>query len=327
MADVLTAIRERIDQAGRRHAWLGFPLGVLKKFSEDRAGHQAALIAYFSFFSLFPLLLAMVTILAIVLRGRPEMQARIVDSALAQFPIIGGQIRQNVGSLSDSGLALVLSLAAALWAGLAGIKAMQNAMDHVWDVPLKDQGGQLKRIARGAIMLGVLGLFAVLATALTGIGTALGEVSPLARGATLTLSIAVNFGLFLLAFRMLTVADVSWRDVMPGAAVAAITWALLQAAGNYLVARHLRNASELYGFFGVVLGLLSWLYLGAQIVLFSAEINVVKRLRLWPRSFGAEPVTEVDRRALRRHAKVEERSPSEKVDARFTDERRRRPAG
>ena len=155
----------KIDRYQRAHPWLGFPLGTVKKFSEDQAGNLAALISYYTFFSLFPLLLALVTILGFILKGDVGLQRRILDSALAQFPVIGNQIHDNVGSLSGNGFALIVGLGGALWAGMAAVDAAQNAMNSVWDVPIKDNPKFFVRRARSFVMLMVIGggLFATAA--------------------------------------------------------------------------------------------------------------------------------------------------------------------
>src|SRR6266498_5469892 len=101
----------RIDAFQQRHPALAFPFGVVKKFGDDQAGNLAALIAYYGFFSLFPLLLVFVTVLGFVLEGNSDLQDSILHSALAQFPVIGDQIRSNVHSLSGSGLSLAVGIA------------------------------------------------------------------------------------------------------------------------------------------------------------------------------------------------------------------------
>ena len=68
---------QRIDAFQQRRKWLAFPFAVVKKFGDDRAGNLAALIAYYGFFSLFPLLLVMVSVLGFILRGHPDLQSRI----------------------------------------------------------------------------------------------------------------------------------------------------------------------------------------------------------------------------------------------------------
>lgn len=278
--------RARLDDVARRRPAIGFPVAVVKKFGEDRAGQLAALIAYYGFFSLFPLMLVFVTVLGFVLRGHAELQARILGSALGQFPIIGDQIRENVGSLSGSALALAVGLAGALWAGLAGVKAAQRAMDTVWNVPMKDRPRFAKATLRAVAMLGVLGGFSLVATALAGVSAGGTDTSMPLKVAGMFASAAVNVVVFVLAFKILTVAELSWRDVLPGAVAAGIAWSVLQSTGSYYVGHQLKNASQTYGFFAVVIGLLSWLYLGAQTTLLCAEINVVRVRKLWPRSIA-----------------------------------------
>src|SRR5207247_11143766 len=92
---------DRFDRFQRQRAWVAFPFAVIKKFGGDKAGYLAALIAYYTFFSIFPLLLVFVTVLGLVLHGNPSLTRSIEDSVLGQFPVIGSQIK--VHSLSGSG--------------------------------------------------------------------------------------------------------------------------------------------------------------------------------------------------------------------------------
>jgi membrane protein len=313
----LRPVLRRLDALQKRHAWLGFPLAVAKKFADDRAGYLAALIAYYGFFSLFPLLLVLVTILGFILGDDSALASRIEDSVLRQLPVIGDQIR--VRSLEGSALALAVGVVGALWAGTGVVAAFQNALDEVWAVPIKSRRGVAAGRARALLMLGVLGAASMAATLLAGLGTSQGSLSVPFKVAGIVSSLLVNLIVFLLAFRVLTVAKVSWRDVLPGAVIAAVAWAALQAIGTYYVNHQLRQASEVYGLFAVVIGLLTWLYLGAQVTLYAAEVNVVLARRLWPRSL-VEDLTDADRATLRGLAKVEERRRDERVDASFGDE-------
>jgi membrane protein len=133
----LRRLLQAVDDFQQRHRWLAFPVAVVKKYGEDQAGQRAALLAYYGFFSLFPLLLVAVTVLSLVLQGRSDLSERVVDSTLAQFPVIGDQIRDEVeGSrLRASGLALVVGAALALWGGLGVAEAAQAAMNGIWNVP------------------------------------------------------------------------------------------------------------------------------------------------------------------------------------------------
>ena len=318
MEAVLGAVR-RADDVQRRKPFLAFPLAVLKKFGEDRAGQLAALIAYYGFFSLFPLLLAFVT-LSGMLFERSDMQDRLVDAALSQFPVIGDQLRRNVQSLPDKGVALAIGIAGALWAGLAGIKAAQNAMDHVWDVPMKRQPSFPIAVLRAVLMLLTLGVFVVLASFLGGIAAGTEDAPIPVRLAGIAGTLVLNVSIFLVAYRVLTVEDVRWRDVVIGALFAGIAWTVLQALGGYVIGHRLESAKETYGFFAVVIGLLTWIYLGAQVTLLGAEMNVVRARNLWPRALDPDRLMEADERALRDHARVEERREEETVDVQFGDD-------
>jgi membrane protein len=314
----------RIDRYQRTHPWLAVPIAVAKKFGEDKAGQLAALVAYYGFFSLFPLLLALVTVVGLVFEGNTGLQERIVGSALAQFPVLGDRIRENVGTLRGSGLALVVGIGGALWAGLGGIKAAQNAMDHVWDVPVKRQPSFLVALLRAFLMLLTLGLFLALSTFLGGVAAGTEDASAPLQVAGIAGSFLLNFAVFWVAFKVLTVADVSWRDVLPGAAVASVLWSALQALGGYIIGHRLESASQTYGFFAVVIGLLTWLFIGAQVTLLAAEVNVIRTKRLWPRSLDPADLTEADERTLRALAEVEERREDQEVDVSFEKNRARR---
>ncbi|MFN2543052.1 MAG: YhjD/YihY/BrkB family envelope integrity protein [Actinomycetota bacterium] len=308
---------DRVDRIQRRRAVLAFPFAVVRKFSDDQAGRLAALTAYYAFFSMFPLLIVFITVLGILLRDNPHLQHSLEQSVLAQFPVIGTQIKHNIHSLSGGGVALVFSILATLWAGLGAIRAGQAAMDTVWDVPRKEQPTFLRRLFRSLAMLGVFGVFILLTTGLAGLATTGASFGAVAKVGGILGALALNFLVFALAFRVLTVARISWRDVVPGAIFAAVAWEALQLGGAYIVGHQIKNASQTYGTFAFVIALLSWIYLGAQVTLYGAEINVVRARRLWPRALRDQPRTEADEIALRRKAKQEERVDRETVDVRF----------
>jgi YihY family inner membrane protein len=314
---------ERVDRYQQGRPWAAFPFAVFKKFGDDRAGNLAALIAYYGFFSLFPLLLVMVAILGFVIRGHPSLRASIINSTLAQFPIIGDQIRHNVKALSgpSAGVGLGVGTAVALWAGLGVTQAAQNALNDIWDVPIKRRPNFLQSRLRGLIMLAVLGTMSLGSTFLSGLGTATGDLGVALRVLGFAGSAVLNFGVFLLAYLVLTQRDVPWRAAFPGALFAAVAWSVLQAIGTLYVSHTLKHATQVYGLFGFVIGLLTWIYLGAQILLLGAEINVVRAKHLWPRSLRQPPLTAADQETFMRKAGVEERIPQESVDVTFAEPR------
>ncbi|HWL90927.1 MAG TPA: YihY/virulence factor BrkB family protein [Actinomycetota bacterium] len=306
----------RADEVQRRHTVLAFPVAVLKKFGDDRASHLAALISYYGFFSIFPLLLLFATVVAIVVRDDPELRQRLLDSAVSQFPIVGTRIGRTVGELTRSSFTLSVGIVGALWSGTAVVAAAQHAMDEVWDVPRVERPGPLTRVVRAALLLFVFGASIVLSTFLVGSGGEPGWSAALLDVLSLAGTVLASAAVFAFAFRVLTVAHVSWRDVLPGAIVAAIAWTILLMLGGWLVDQHIRRASQVYGFFAIVIGLLAWISLVAQVFLLAAEINVVRARRLWPRSLIA-PLENKDREVLASQAEEERARPEERVDVKF----------
>jgi membrane protein len=311
---------ERLDRFQQGNRFLAVPFAVVRKFADDQAGNLAAVLAYYGFFSLFPLLLVLVTVLGFVLAGHAELQQRVLDSALAQFPVIGDQIGKDVGSITGSGLALAIGVVGTLWGGLGITQQAQNAMNTVWGVPRSRWPNFWLRLARGLGVLAVLGLGALAATLLSGLGTvpglhALGRVLPFAG------TLLLNLALFLFAFKVLTSVALPWRWLLPGTALAGVAWTVLQVVGGYYVTHQLKSASQVYGTLALVIGLLSWLYLGAQLFLYSAELNVVLAKRLFPRSMFPPPLTEGDKRGISTVAKVDELRPEANIEVGFEPER------
>ncbi len=301
------------DARQQRRTWLAIPFAVLKKFSDDQAGHLAALIAYYAFFSLFPLLLVFVTVLGYVLHGDPSLQQSIRNSVLGQFPVIGSDLGK--AQLHGRAVSLVVGVVGSLWAGLGVTQAAQNAFDKVWAVPFKERANFLDKRLRGLTLVVALGLLFVISSVVSGLVIGgLGGIATKIGG--IALSIALNLAMFAAAFRLLTSAAVPMRCFVSGVVVAAILWEILQLAGGFYVNHVVRHATNTYGLFATVIGLLAWLHLGAQMTLYAAEINVVLARKLWPRSLFS-PAIAGDEQTLEAIAKVEERSDSQRIDVRF----------
>jgi YihY family inner membrane protein len=319
--DAVHRLIAAVDTFQQRHRALAFPVAVWRKFSDDQAGSLAALVAYYAFLSTFPLLLVLVTVLGMVLAGNPGLQQDVLNSALTEFPVIGTQIRDNVHSLGRSGTGLVIGLIFT-FIGARGIaNAMQNAMNQVWEVPRHARPGFPFSWLRSFALIAVLGLGVLVTTGLSGIGSWSGHTILGAWGRILlvALSLVVNMGLFWLGLRSATAGQVTWRELRTGALLSAIAWQVLQLVGGYVVAHSLRHSSDLYGTFGLVLGLLAWFRLQAQLTLYAVEADMVRARRLWPRSLFPPPLTDKDRAALRSYANVEQRRPEIRIETHFDD--------
>lgn len=312
--DIGARIRS-VDRFQQEHRALAIPIAVLKKFADDGAGNQAALIAYFGFFSLFPLLLLAVTILGFVLQSDPSAQTAILNSALKQFPIVGSQLHKGAQPLRGSGIGLAVGLVGALLSGLGVTMAAQNAFNTVYAVPHKARPNFLSARLRGLKLLVALGLLQIVSTVVSGAVSG-GLGGPLLTIVGILVSLILNLVLFSAVFRLLTDDSVPFGELRPGILIVSVGWEILQAVGGAYIGHAEKGAGGTYGPFAFVIGLLVWLYLGARLVVYSAEINTVLARGLWPRSI-VEPAVPADRKARAALAKVEERDDSESVAVTF----------
>jgi membrane protein len=303
------------DRLQRRHRALAVPMAVVKKFADDQGGNLSALIAYYGFFSLFPLLLVFVTGLGFVLDGNPSAQHAVLNSALKDIPIVGDQIK--AGSLTGSPTALVIGLVGAILSGLGVTLAAQTAFQRVHGIPHRERPDFLFSRLRGLGLLAVLGTLQVVSTVASGLVTG-GFGGPGLVVAGIAVSLATNLVLFIAAFRLLTDGDVDNRRLWPGIISATVLWTIVQAVGGAYIGHVVKGAGATYGTFATVIGLLTWIFLGARIVVYSAELNSVLAAHLWPRGLF-DPMEPADRRALRRLAQIEERSDAQHVSVTFDE--------
>ncbi len=301
----MVPLTERLDGFQRRHRILGFPIGVIYKFTEDQGPYLAALITYYGFLSLFPLLLLLTSILGFVLDGNPELQQRILDSTLSQFPVIGDELADPQGLQGNLG-AIIVGAIVALYGAIGVGQAIQNAMYATWSVPRNRRPNPIKARLRSMRLISVAGIGVVVTTVLSGAGSngaAFGaDVGGWRTVAVIVLSIVVNVAVFIVTFRMFRPDHVRRRDVIPGAIVAACIWQLLQVFGTVFVGSFVKDSGAAYGTFALVLGLLAWIFLAAVGVVIGSEINVVRAKQLYPRALLTPftdnvDLTEADQRA------------------------------
>jgi len=306
----------RIDRFQQRHAALGFPYAVVQKYGNDQAGAKAALVAYYGLFALFPLLLLFTTIVGFLFHNHEQA---IVNSALKNFPVIGDQLKTNPHAIKGNGFGILVGILGLVYGGLGVVQAAQVGMNSVWNVPYVTWPNFFMRRVRGLAVAAVFGVAMFSSATLTILATSVihGEA---AKILVFVGSAALSFGVFLAAFMVLTAEPLGWHDVWLGAVLATVFWMGLQLFGTWYVTRVLARASVIYGFFAVVIALLSWLFLGVQTTLFAAEINVVRNYKLWPRSMVQPPLTDADKRTFARLARMEIRRPEFGVHVVFKDE-------
>jgi YihY family inner membrane protein len=287
---------------------------VQRKYSDDRGGQLSALVAYYGFLSLFPCLLVFLTVTAYVLRSHPSLQRSLETSALGQFPVIGPTLRGHL--LHGNVVAVALGSLGLLWGAQGVSRTVQFAMFEMWNVRAWQRPGFFPGLRRSGLLFAILGAGVALTTFLSSLGEVL-HWGPAGSVLAALPATVFSVALFLVSFKVLSPAEVGWRDLLPGAASAAVCWQALQTVGVNLVRHQVAHASELYGSIGTVIGAIGFLYIAARLTVYSAELNVVLRKRLWPRSLAPPPLVEADKRELVEIAEREQRRQEQRVTVQF----------
>jgi inner membrane protein YhjD len=310
-----------LDRVQQRSRAAGFAIAVVYKYVDDQANYLAALITYYAFVSLFPLLLLLTTALGVVLRDRPEWREQIVDSAISQLPLLGNQLSEP-SALSGGTTAVVIGIAGALYGGLGVGTALQNAMDTVWAVPRYVRPDPIKARLRSLMLLIVLGSALIATTLLTAVGKNWADLGFVGTAGVVIASLMLNTGVCVVAFRVTTVRSLTVLQVLPGAVLAAVLWQMLQWFGATYVSSVVASASVTNSVFAIVLGLLAFLYLVGTSLLVCAEINAVRVDRLHPRALLTPftdnvDLTAADRRMYAGQAEAQQAKGFQRVNVSF----------
>jgi uncharacterized BrkB/YihY/UPF0761 family membrane protein len=309
-----------VDAWQQRHYLPAVVVAVIKKYGDDQAGNYVAMLTYFAFVSTFPLLLVFVTLTEIVLGSHPAMRQQLLNSALAEFPVVGPTLQQSVRVPSSTGFALVVGLVGAFWGGSGLAGTMQTVLNSLWMVPKRHWPGFPWNYLRSVALLLLLG-FGVVLTALmaafAGAGAVLGLSGTGVHLVTILLTTIVYCGLFMLGFRLAVSPEVKTSELLLGAVLSGIAWQALLTLGGTLAASHLYRSREVTGVFALVLGLLAWFALQATVTVYVVELDVVRSRHLWPRSLTQPPLTSADEDYLRAAVEAEARRPEQRVDVEF----------
>lgn len=299
---------DRIDAFQRSVPPLAVVHAVLKKSGEDRSGQLAMMLSYRGFFAVFPLLLAFVNVVSLLLQNNPDLRDRLIDSTLATVPVIGEEIRTGADLPSGSVWIVIGSVLLSLWAGMGLLEVLQEALNTVWGVPLYDRPPWILRRLRalpGALLLGAC-------LVLSGSSAWLFRDTDLPwvqRAAAYLLPFLAGAACYLGLHWLLCVRKVPFTAQLPGAVFVGAAWLGLQVLGAWFVNRYVLQASERYGIFVVVFGLLSWAYLLGLLYLYGNELASVLHDRRWPRSLTGRNLGPVDKeaqtRVLHRELRVE----------------------
>ena len=310
-----------VDGFQRRHSVLGFPLAVVYKYFDDQGPYLASALTYYAFIAIFPLMLLGTSILGLVLRGEPSWQEAILDSALAQFPIIGDELGRPEG-LQGSVAGVAVGALAALYGAMGLGQALQNTQHIAWSVPRNSRPNPFYARVKTLVLLVTAG-FSLLAVSIVSTLASTTDVfgTFVAEGLKTFLpviTIAVVGTFLTLLFRFAATGQHSFWRAAPGGYTLAVMWQVLQLGGAAYVDNVLVDTSSMTKTFGLVLGLIGFLWIGAVMAVLAMEINVVAARRLWPRALLTPftdnvELTDADRTAYALYAGMQRHKGFEKV--------------
>jgi membrane protein len=310
----LTGLVNRViawaDGLQRRHGVLGFPYAVVKKYGDDEGGRQAALITYYGFLSIFPLLLLGVAVLTRALADHPDLRRQLTAAIVP--PALRPTIEHSLATLPTSTIPFVLGLIGLLFSGTGVVFSAYQTLNHVAAVPHRLRAPYFSRYARVFAMLATLLLGGLAVGTLTVVATAL--PGPAAQRAAAVLGSAlVIFAILLLGAKLLLARPAPVRALWPGAVLGAAAVTVVLNVGAPLLARLVVKAGPVYGSFATVAGIFALLYLVGQALVYAAEAAAVRYARLWPRALDLTRPTAADTRALTLLALEQERIPAARV--------------
>jgi membrane protein len=317
----------RLDALQRRRRVLGVPIAVVYKFFDDQGGYLAAVLTHYALIAILPLLLLASSVLGFVLQGHPTLQGTILSSALAQFPIIGDQLGRP-GGIQGSTSAVVVGSLAATYGAIGLGQAAQNAVNTVWAIPRNSRLNPFLSRLRSLAWLVLAGFALVLIAVLSSVGSHVEIFGTRFGGGihwlVLLVTVVVNAAVLMLLMRLSTPQKERLRDVLPGAAVIAVLWQLLQMLGGLYVSHVIANANQMNGVFAVVLGLVALLYIAGVMAMIGLEVNVVLAKRLYPRALltpftDAVRLTDADRKVYHDYAVAQRHKGFERVQVTFDD--------
>ncbi|MCW2783946.1 MAG: ribonuclease [Marmoricola sp.] len=321
----MTEAVDRIDEFQRRHPTIGLPLGVVYKFFDDQGNYLAAIITYYAFIAIFPLLLIASSVLGFILQGDEGLKTEVLNSALRQFPIVGTQLGQPEG-LRGSTSAIVIGTITALYGSIGLGQAAQNAVSVTLAIPRNSRLSPIASRVRSLLLLLFAGLTVLAITVITSLASHTGsfglDVGAGLRWVLRLASVLVTAAVLAVMVMFSSSRRQRFREVIPGAVAVALLWQLLQSLGGIYVDHVVTKTGSMNSVFALVLGLIAFVYLASTVAVLGLEINVVVANRLYPRALltpftDAVRLTDADRRVYTEYAQAQRHKGFQRVHVEF----------
>ena len=301
VATVVDPVVDRIDRLQRRRRLLAFPFAVFKRYGEDNGGWVSALISYYGFFSLFPLLVVFVSVATWILGDRPDLLHRVLEAVWSRVPFgaagLQESVEDEVQTFQANVWVMIVSIAVTLWGGMGVVRVLQDAVNIVWGVARFRRPGFFPKLARGLAILGLLGLGLVTFGVVAGLTVTV--TVPAAGLVVVAIANVVLGALIVIAMYHLSIAEPTpTSDFVPGAILMSVGGYGLSLVAGIYVQDVIARTSGIYGPFASTIGLLAYVSLIVQLFVVATEVNVVRAKCLWPRSLTGRALGTPDARAV-----------------------------
>lgn len=279
---IISKMISKLDAYQQKHSLPAFIVAVIKRYNDDEAGNQSALITYYGFLSLFPLLLVLTSVLEIISNGNDQFKDKIISSAGSYFPILGDRLQSNIQGPNKTGIILFFALLFTFYGARGGADAFRNAINTLWHIP-KDKRQSFPNTILGSFKIIIVGGVGLLSSALISTyATGLGRSFVFQILASFISTIIITTTLYIVIDISLEEPSKLKFEIFLAALFSAMGILLLQRLGGYILTNQLRNLNDLYGTFAIVLGLIFWIYLQAKVMLFAVVASIVLKHHLWP---------------------------------------------
>ena len=273
----------QLDNFQYKHRPIGFLVAVVRRYSSDRASRQAALMTYYLFMSLFPLMLLLSLLSNLLNRYNPGAANTLIHGATNYFPVLGQQLLKIAHSNHSSVSGMVISGLIALYGVRGTASVFRSIVNDIWGVPDNERVGFPQNWLHGLwiILIGGGGFVATSAATSWALGQGHGN---LFRVLVTVAGIVLLTVVFVAILKLSLPTSIRLNRLISGAFLMSLALSLLQFVGGYIVTHDLKHYTDAYtAIFATTLGLLAWIYLVAQALLYSIEIAVIADRHLWPR--------------------------------------------
>ncbi|MGB7964574.1 MAG: YihY/virulence factor BrkB family protein [Propionicimonas sp.] len=314
-----------VDELQSRSNVVAFSYSAFKKYSDDEGSRLAALLAYYTFLSLFPLMIGGFAVLNEVLTGRPDLMQGLLAEIVP--PDYQQQVIDAYEALPDSGPAFAFALVGLLMAGTGGIFSLYAMINQVFCVPYRYRYGFGPRYVRVLLLVVLIGVGVLVVAVGSATVARIADIAVLQRAGAFLLLWLFAFGLLYVAAVTLSRRRLGFGEVGLGAGLGSLAMTAVTSLGSVLVGQFVASSSAVYGAFATVVGIFSVLFLVSNAVVFCFEISVVRAWQLWPRGVDVNLLFPADERAYALLTLMDERMPSQRngvaFDAQGHDDPRR----